>query len=360
MFASGSSGLARSNMHLSTIAEHLLKAASDVLTKGPAAGCLWLVLVWLSLLLVRKRLVKFVCLLTGIDDRDLIKSIIARIDTPTQLLLILLAVTPLLSLIPGPIGTLLGGSAGFFAPFLALHILIQASDIAVSQWYVRTRSAGVPSAFRFSALALVYLVGVLLLLDWTLGVNVLPILATSTVITAVLGLSLQDTLRNIFAGLTMTLEKSIKQGDWVTFRIDPNNTCLGQVLEIGWRSTKIKTANNNVAIIPNILLIQNELINYNAPSPTNGKVVDFPVRSKAGPGIVCAAIVEAAKSAEGVLADPAPEACAREFKIDQIVYQLRFWMDSFEKQEEITSQVIDAAWKRLSLLAVGGGEADKE
>jgi len=127
-------------------------------------------------------------------------------------------------------------------------------------------------------LSAIYLVFGLVLLEWVLGVNVLPILATSTVVTAVVGLAMQDTLKNLFAGLTMSFERRFRQGDWVMFRIDQVNTATGEVVEIGWRTTKLRTPDNNFTVIPNAVFTSNQLINYSQPTPAFPKIIEMPVR----------------------------------------------------------------------------------
>lgn len=317
---------------------------------GPVAVPLWAAAVWLVLLIYRQRTCRFMCVMFGLRDQQVIANVVARVDGPFRLLLIVLTALPFVALIPGRITPEIVRVGSLYAAFLAVHAIIRGTDIALCHWYLVKRQTTVPGVFRATALAIIYLVLALLLLDWTLGVNVIPLLATSSVIAAVLGLSLQETLKNIFAGLTMSLEKSVKQGDWVDFRVDPEHTRLGQVMEIGWRSTKIRTLNDNVSVIPNTMFIQGELINYDSPSPVNGRVVDFPVSIALAPEAVLEALVAAARIVDGVLEEPAPEAAARDVKIDQIVYQLRFWIESARKREAITSNVIAACWLKVLAL----------
>lgn len=61
-------------------------------------------------------------------------------------------------------------------------------------------------------------------------------------------LALQDVLKNIFAGLQIVLDQPIRAGDFISL---DDGKVKGTVLEIGLRSTKLRTAENNVVIIPN-------------------------------------------------------------------------------------------------------------
>ena len=86
------------------------------------------------------------------------------------------------------------------------------------------------------AVGAAYLVAIVWLMHRT-GVNVTSIVATSAVVTAVLGLSLQATLGNVVGGLALQVDDSFKEGDW----IELESKAVGQVKKIRWRHTVIET-----------------------------------------------------------------------------------------------------------------------
>jgi small-conductance mechanosensitive channel/CRP-like cAMP-binding protein len=87
-----------------------------------------------------------------------------------------------------------------------------------------------------------------------MGVNLSSLLTTSAVLTAVIGLSLQDTLGNMVAGVTLQLDSSIRTGDWIKV-----GDVSGRVSEIRWRFTAIETRNWETVIIPNAQLIKGQV-----------------------------------------------------------------------------------------------------
>jgi len=97
--------------------------------------------------------------------------------------------------------------------------------------------------------------GALGLLLSRMGINLSSLLATSAVLTAVIGLSLQDTLGNMFAGITLQLDSSVRVGDWVKI-----GDLSGRISEIRWRFTAIETRNWETVIVPNALLIKGQVI----------------------------------------------------------------------------------------------------
>ncbi|MCD6547735.1 MAG: mechanosensitive ion channel family protein [Nanoarchaeota archaeon] len=97
----------------------------------------------------------------------------------------------------------------------------------------------------------------------TFGVEISPLLASLGIAGLAVALALQDTLSNFFAGIYLTADQPIRPGDFV--EIGGDEKISGTVLSIGWRTTKLKTPQNNVIVIPNKKLGESIIINYNLP-----------------------------------------------------------------------------------------------
>ena len=106
----------------------------------------------------------------------------------------------------------------------------------------------------------IFAVGILIILN-TLGISITPILATLGVGGLAVALALQDTLSNLFAGFYITLARQIKVGNFVKLESGEE----GYILDIGWRSTRVRMLPNNVVIIPNSKLSQSVITNYYLP-----------------------------------------------------------------------------------------------
>lgn len=107
--------------------------------------------------------------------------------------------------------------------------------------------------------AVVWVIGAIYLLHAG-GVDISPLLAGGAVGGLVLGLALQDTLSNIFAGFFLNMDRPVKIGDLV--KIEEHE---GFVEEIGWRYTKIRLWSNSLVVVPNSKLSQSILTNFNLP-----------------------------------------------------------------------------------------------
>lgn len=86
-----------------------------------------------------------------------------------------------------------------------------------------------------------------------LGIDITPIVATLGVGGLAVGLALQDTLANLFAGFYIVIEKTLEPGDYIELE---GVNVKGYIEEISWRTTRIKTLTNNRIIVPNSKLAQ--------------------------------------------------------------------------------------------------------
>ncbi|MBC7196199.1 MAG: mechanosensitive ion channel, partial [Deferribacterales bacterium] len=121
--------------------------------------------------------------------------------------------------------------------------------------------------------------------------NLAAILTPSAILTAIIGLSMQDTIGNLISGLIIQLEKPFEIGDWIEI-----DSILGEVVEINWRYTKIKNLQDIYIILPNNNLAKDKVINYTKPTPEINQMITIGVSYSASPILVKSAISEVVKS----------------------------------------------------------------
>ena len=150
-----------------------------------------------------------------------------------------------------------------------------------------------------------WVVGGLVLLSG-LGVSIAPILTALGVGGLAVALALQDTLSNFFAGIHLLIEQPVRVGDFVKLETGQE----GYIVDIGWRTTRIRMLPNNMVIIPNNKLTQSILINYSMPEPRMAMSIRISVAYGTDPGRVERVLFEEVQKAighvPGLLADPAP------------------------------------------------------
>src|SRR5262249_6485160 len=138
-----------------------------------------------------------------------------------------------------------------FASWLAQGVaVVNVAGVFVFDGVLSTLRLKPPQIARDLLLALAYIIVTLALLAHS-GVDLRGIVATSAVLTAVIGFSLQDSLGNIMGGLALQMERTIRVGDWI--RVDDLE---GKVKEIRWRQTSLETRNWDTVVIPNSALIK--------------------------------------------------------------------------------------------------------
>jgi small-conductance mechanosensitive channel len=113
----------------------------------------------------------------------------------------------------------------------------------------------------------------LMVIASTLGIAITPVLTALGVGSLAVALALQPTLTNLFAGFYVTLARQIRVGDYV--ELETGQT--GYVVDIGWRSTKIRELPNNLILVPNARIAEIIVKNYSLPENEQAALVQVGV-----------------------------------------------------------------------------------
>ncbi|MBL75446.1 MAG: hypothetical protein CL763_00725 [Chloroflexi bacterium] len=158
---------------------------------------------------------------------------------------------------------------------IGARILTNVFSVSIS-WYVANVAPRTTSRFddtilpiirRFLSVA-IYLIGGLIILDM-LGISISPLLGGLGITGLAVALALQPTLSNFFSGAYVLSEGMISVGDYIELQGGP----AGYVVDIGWRSTRIRTWLNNYVLIPNSKMSDTILTNYSGPDPRINTIV---------------------------------------------------------------------------------------
>lgn len=159
------------------------------------------------------------------------------------------------------------------AMLLSIRLLARVA-VATLRFYLNYSKAlsALPntSIFENIVLFVVYVLGLLMMLQ-TLGVSIVPIVTALGVGGLAISLALQDTLANLFAGIQMILARQIKVGNTIQLE----NSYVGEVVDIAWRTTTLRQLSGNMVILPNSKMASNIIINYTTPHPD--LTVTFPM-----------------------------------------------------------------------------------
>jgi small-conductance mechanosensitive channel len=158
------------------------------------------------------------------------------------------------------------GIVGILLGVFAVNRLV----INLSNWYTEeiaphTRSTlddRMMPMFRRIAGGMIYVLGGLLVLD-LLNINISPLIAGLGLGGLAVALALQPTLSNLFAGTYVMTEGVVHSGDY----IELENGVAGYVIDVGWRSTRLRTWTNNLVVVPNSRFAETIITNYQGPIP---------------------------------------------------------------------------------------------
>jgi CRP-like cAMP-binding protein/small-conductance mechanosensitive channel len=171
------------------------------------------------------------------------------------------------------------------------------------------------------------------------NVDLTSILATSAVVTAVIGLSLQDTLGNILGGMALQFDESVGVGDWIK-----SDDTVGRVVEIRWRYTAVETRNWETVIIPNSVLVKNkfQVLGRRRGEPVKWRRwVWFNVDYRYQPSRVIEMANRAIRSAmiPNVAATPEPNCVVMDFADSVGRYAVRYWLTDLAADDTTDSEV---------------------
>lgn len=191
----------------------------------------------------------------------------------------------------------------------------------------------------------IHVVVILIGLLWALriwNIDITPLLASLGVAGLAIGLAVKDSLANIFGGVSMILDQTIKVGD----KIKIESGEVGFVHDMGLRSTKMRTLNNEIITLPNGQLANSRVLNYAQPNLEARVVVDFGVGYDSDIEKVRKVVHDALKTIENVSEDPPLEVLFLEMGDSSLNFSARFWVqnygDVWDKQLEATEKVFAA------------------
>jgi small-conductance mechanosensitive channel len=205
--------------------------------------------------------------------------------------------------------------------------------------------------FADMASVLVYVVALVGIMDTVLKQPISAVLATSGVLAIVLGLALQNTLADVFSGLALNIERPFRAGEWITI---PDGI-EGQVMEINWRATRIKTASNNMIVIPNSVISKAVVTNHRRLNDPHICTLALKIDHSVPPASVIDALHSAAKGTPGIAQDSIPSAYASDFSEALIAYGIDFAIDNFTLRAEVQSALIHRVTDRLRAMHIAIG-----
>ncbi len=227
--------------------------------------------------------------------------------------------------------------------FFAIFFLIRFVDAMFNSWFARRGLPfPLPDVLHNLILAVIYLIVFFIIMRGVFGFNITPFLATSALLTMILGLAFQGVLSNILSGMSLHLTKSFAKGDWIA--VGENE---GIVINTNWRETRIFDRSSNIIVIPNNVVASEKITNFSYPNKKTALKIPVKASYNAPPSEVFEALLEAAADVPEVLSEPAPEAHLLSYEDFGINYAIKFWITDFRRKLPIKAAVGRNIWYKF-------------
>ncbi|MBS3087266.1 mechanosensitive ion channel family protein [Candidatus Pacearchaeota archaeon] len=173
-------------------------------------------------------------------------------------------------------------------------------------------------------IAVIFAAFLIILASW--GIEIGPLLAGLGVAGIAVAFALQSTLANVFGGISMLLDRSINVGDMVNL----DDGTKGYIMKINLRSTKIRTFDDELVIVPNGKLSESNIKNLALPTPLTRVVVPFGVAYGSDISKVKSLVMKEMDKVVGLVADKGITVRFLEMADSSLNFKVYFYVDTFD------------------------------
>lgn len=195
-----------------------------------------------------------------------------------------------------------------------------------------------PSLMRDLFSLVCYVTAGAVILRYTLDLSFAALLPGSALLGIILGLALQDTLGNLFSGISLHADKPFQVGDVITV-----GHHTGVVMSVTWRAVKIKTFQNHIVLVSNSGIAK-ESIEVCPRDNQNARLVYFGALYTDSPVKVIHAVREAMRDAENVLRYITPVVRVRNLGDSSVEYEVKYWLSDYSRYNDTDALVRQRIW----------------
>lgn len=164
-----------------------------------------------------------------------------------------------------------------------------------------------------------------------------------------LSLAAQDTLSNVIGGIMIMIDQPFRVGDRIEI---PRLNTWGDVIDIGLRSTRIRTSDNRLVIMPNNVISTDQIVNYTYPDPRYRIQIEMKVGYRQDIESVRQIIIDTVRQVEGVLPDKPVDALIDAMGEYAMTIWVRWWIESYVDTRLMFDRVYTALLKTLEEAGV--------
>ena len=183
------------------------------------------------------------------------------------------------------------------------------------------------------------------------GLKIGPLLATSAIFSIVLGLAMQDTLGNLFAGIALQIDKPYEIGHWIEIQ-NGTQRWTGQVHEISWRATVLLGLSDELMTIPNRIMAQSQISNFTVRAEPFQRSQVFRIAHGSSIEFARDALLKACAGTPEISAIPAPVVFVTDSQETGISLKLVYSLTDYGAQFRIQDRILSAGLEQLRLSGI--------
>src|SRR5438270_504418 len=211
-------------------------------------------------------------------------------------------------------------------------------------YFEKKRQTAIPHFLREVVAGIIFLIVLLVVLSYGYHAEaqLKGLLAGSGVIAIVVGFAGQNLFSGVIGGIAIQINRPYKVGDWLQV-----SERFAEVMEINWRSTRLRTTDAIYLDIPNNEMVGHTIVNLHYPTELHAMRIRVGVEYKNPPSRVKDALFRAASTAEGVLAEPKVRIFLVDFADFAVIYEIKFYMGNHSRINEINDAIRTNVWYEL-------------
>ena len=211
-------------------------------------------------------------------------------------------------------------------------------------YFEKRRQTPIPKFIRQLVGVFIFLAALLLVLSLVYHVEgqLKGLVVTSGAGVILVGLATQNLLGGFIAGMSLQISRPYRVGDWLQV-----NERFGEVMEIRWRSTRLRTNDNIYLDIPNNEIVRQIIVNLHYPTQVHAMRIRVGVEYRNPPNRVKDALYRATMNANLVLRDPPPRIFLVDFAESAVIYEIKFYMGNHAGINEVNDAIRTNVWYEL-------------
>ena len=228
-----------------------------------------------------------------------------------------------------------------FSLFISSRIVLKILN-ALVEWYFEEQlqsdsgkiSETVTPLFE-KFLTIVVMLGTAMILLDHFGVNIGSLLVSLGVGSLAIALAAQETIANMIAGIVILVDRPFHVGD----RIQMQSGEIGDIQQIGLRSTRIMNFDKNIIVVPNAELVKNRIVNYSFPTEMMRAIVRVNVALNSDVQKVKSVLLELFTTHKNILKEPKPDVNLIDFTNNGLMFECIGFTNDYKKRFETETQL---------------------